>query len=327
VIHSTPSRVIPASETNSPTPPECLKSLRYDGFESRFKIIASPIAKTFNWVWEPGTGFSQWLDEDRGLFWIQGKPGSGKSTLLKEMFAQSQRSCKTQNSIFASFFFSNNGSPFEKSVNGLLRSLLLRILRHNDTFLSIILSHYEDKLGDRLSEDDMIDWDRQTLEGIFAAIAEGGPSSFRVCFFIDALDECSDASVKTLLLFFERVTDKANSLPVKICFTSRHLPYNVMFSSPRYPGFVLEDKTQSDIALYIKQKLRSLDLPSSGKFEEEELQHEVIRRYVRYCTYEIYNLAESKLGLMAPFCGSILSSQCSSGTVTMEIVCPSFSIA
>ncbi|UKZ68215.1 uncharacterized protein TrAtP1_009250 [Trichoderma atroviride] len=102
--------------------------------DSRINQIEDPSQNTFNWIFSLPL-FSQWLRKKSGLFWISGKPGSGKSTLMKHVFqSQSTKdlSHKWETSsidIKAGFFFHYRGTAIQKSLEGVLRSLIIHILK------------------------------------------------------------------------------------------------------------------------------------------------------------------------------------------------------
>ena len=99
----------------------------------RVNSIDDPFEYTFTWVFNLGI-FTQWLQEGTGLFWIHGKPGSGKSTLMKLIFQSPMTQEFLRNwrgtslEIVAGFFFHYRGSAIQKSLEGVLRSLILQIL-------------------------------------------------------------------------------------------------------------------------------------------------------------------------------------------------------
>ena len=80
------------------------------------------------------TGFGSWLRYEHGAYWIHGKAGSGKSTLMSQI-CNSNRTremlaewCPARRLLTPTFFFWNTGNQLQKSVNGLLRSLLYQII-------------------------------------------------------------------------------------------------------------------------------------------------------------------------------------------------------
>ncbi|KAF4549767.1 Hypothetical protein D9617_20g028230 [Elsinoe fawcettii] len=59
-------------------------SLELEETGHRLREIQSQYSSTFEWIFnDESLGFSSWLRDSRGIYWIQGKPGCGKSTLMK----------------------------------------------------------------------------------------------------------------------------------------------------------------------------------------------------------------------------------------------------
>ncbi|KAH6640664.1 hypothetical protein F5144DRAFT_105787 [Chaetomium tenue] len=98
----------------------------------RVEQIEDPFQDTFKWIFDLPV-FSNWLQEGSELFWIHGKPGSGKSTLMKHIFRSKQTWELLHNwrrgslEIQAAFFFSYRGSALQKSLEGVLRSLIIQV--------------------------------------------------------------------------------------------------------------------------------------------------------------------------------------------------------
>ena len=95
--------------------------------------IDTPFQDTLTWIFDLPI-FSNWLQEGRELFWIHGKPGSGKSTLMKYITRSKETWELLHNwrsgtmEVKASFFFHHRGSAVQKSLEGVLRSLVTQIL-------------------------------------------------------------------------------------------------------------------------------------------------------------------------------------------------------
>ncbi|KAK0736774.1 hypothetical protein B0T21DRAFT_367469 [Apiosordaria backusii] len=126
-----------------------LKSLSYKELPLRHDIIPKAHKVTLNWAFDgyadvsPETSersnafgnLSRWLSGPNGLFWISGKPGSGKSTLMK-FVADNERTkhllgkwSGDQPLIITAYYFTIYGTPIQRSLEGLLRSLLYKILQ------------------------------------------------------------------------------------------------------------------------------------------------------------------------------------------------------
>ena len=78
--------------------------------------------------------FSVWLMSGQGLYWISGKAGSGKSTLMHYICQHDRRLDYLRKwaqdglLLTPSYFFWAAGSRLQKSVDGLLRSLIYQML-------------------------------------------------------------------------------------------------------------------------------------------------------------------------------------------------------
>lgn len=78
--------------------------------------------------------FARWLKSGHGVYWINGKAGSGKSTLMNYICTHKRRVellkewCSTRRLLTPMFFFWNSGSLLQKSIDGLLRSLIHQMI-------------------------------------------------------------------------------------------------------------------------------------------------------------------------------------------------------
>lgn len=78
--------------------------------------------------------FAKWLNSGHGLYYIRGKPGAGKSTLMNYICQHRRRLellqewCGHRLLLTPAYFFWNAGSRQQKSVDGLLRSLIYQML-------------------------------------------------------------------------------------------------------------------------------------------------------------------------------------------------------
>ncbi len=76
----------------------------------------------------------KWLESGHGVYWINGKAGSGKSTLMNHICSYNRRLELLQEwsshrrLLTPSFFFWNSGSRQQKTIDGLLRSLIYQML-------------------------------------------------------------------------------------------------------------------------------------------------------------------------------------------------------
>lgn len=165
---------------------------------------------TCEWIWS--TKFGQWLEApEENLFWISGKPGSGKSTLMKYLAKPGRLEEKLPKGVkpwrVLSFFFDFQfGDKVANSVEGLLRSFLVEILKDRRDIAA--------RMGlltiDWAFEKDTVSW-RQRFDQAITLIDR------RFIVLIDGLDEF--AGKKTSLL--EVLTGFQEHSNLKLCLASR----------------------------------------------------------------------------------------------------------
>ena len=94
--------------------------------------------------------FARWLESGHGVYWINGKAGSGKSTLMNHICHHSRKLellkqwCSERRLLTPTFFFWNAGTRLQKSIDGLLRSLVYQMLKECRELVGCFsVSHYE----------------------------------------------------------------------------------------------------------------------------------------------------------------------------------------
>lgn len=111
-----------------------LESLKFQEMPFRERAIETAWEQTYSWAVEDSSNeLASWLKDGHGIFWISGKAGSGKSTLMKYLY--DQKNTRTllrewsddRRLIHARFFFWYAGTPLQKSITGLLKSVLYQI--------------------------------------------------------------------------------------------------------------------------------------------------------------------------------------------------------
>lgn len=202
--------------------------------------------------------YKGWLDYARlshhhGFLWISGKPGAGKSTIMKFLYLNMKSKVRRQGSVVASFFFNARGEYLEKSIFGMYRSLLLKLLEGYPMLQSI------------LDNPDVIPHNHvgcpslNVLKDLFSdAILSLGEKPF-TC-FVDALDECDEQQVVEMIQYFEDLAEQSacKGVPFRLCFSSRHYPYIVIKQGIR---LTLEDQTGhfEDLETYVASRLQIED--------------------------------------------------------------------
>jgi hypothetical protein len=240
-----------------------IQELSFAEMRQRQLDIKEAHYETFKWVFTPSsshpspTHFTEWLEHGDGTFWISGKPGSGKSTLMKYIVSHPQtgrlisRWAGESTLIAASFYFWSGGTPMQKSIDGLLRSLVCQVLRQCPSLIPNSFPEHWQSLMDaeRVKTAINLSFDRYDIAKAFQSFTGAEGQNTKFCFFIDGLDEYDGfdreiaALIKTL----------ASSPTIKICLASR--PHNIFvsdFGSDPKQMICIHEFTDWDICQYIK---------------------------------------------------------------------------
>jgi hypothetical protein len=264
---------------------ELLDSLYYPEMFERQQDIKPPSFGTFQWIFDSSPPvrhhtrgspefklredmrgmFARWLSSDEPLFWISGKAGSGKSSLMSLI----QSDSKTAKALAAwanglhvypfSFYFWRPGTKLQKSIHGLLRSLLHQLVTAKPTIFDLVIS-----TNPALHNG----W---TTTSLRAALRCSLPAFHedRVFLMVDGLDEYEDQHDAGLL---ELLLDCQHMAHVKICLASR--PETAILAKLKdYPSLRLQDLNAQDIETFVKGKLVPL-----GKLVTEELMRDIVKR-------------------------------------------------
>ena len=211
--------------------------------------------------------FQQWRDQDdlpshNGVLWIKGKPGAGKSTLMKHTLFYCQENLK--HGTIAAYFFNARGNKLEKTLMGMLRSLLYQLLERDPILCERFIQIYLDKEKKHGKE---WEWSVGELQNFLIFETKKGQIK-PFLLLVDALDECDELEVRKVVEFLEDLSVSAVNARVTlhICLSSRHYPTIDMKSRLELK---LEDQKQhdQDIIKYVQNKLRVRD----RKIEEELL--------------------------------------------------------
>ncbi|KAL7947037.1 hypothetical protein V8C42DRAFT_364272 [Trichoderma barbatum] len=208
-------------------------------------------------VWQ---AFVQWLQSDKRVFWIEGKPGAGKSTLLKFLL-QHENTQKgvdkwSPNTLIVSHFFWKPGDVLQKNLKGLLCSLNNQILSSEQYLVDHVLSEFR-LAGDK---DAIGDWEIAELESVFNSIMIQCKRS--VFFLIDGLDEAMET--EEIINFLDALIGLRN---IKLCISSRGEDIFLQRFS-KHDGFRLNDLTEHDMLRFATTELSAPDDRYPSKFLE-----------------------------------------------------------
>jgi hypothetical protein len=241
-----------------------LNSLYFEKIEDRRNMIERKHTKTLQWVFDPPTNsqwsrISDWLrDSALPVYWITGKAGSGKSTLMKWLLLEKQTRtlleewAGSREMLVASYYFWLAAkTPEQKSLSGLLRSLLYDLLQtHTELIPQVSPNRW------RAFDLDLVHFPAWTEEDLIAAIRvfiKSTHSTSCICLFIDGLDEF-DGKYHQRVEVIDLLKDLSVLAGVKICVSSRDwAEFEQAFGAG--PKLRLEDLTKNDIEDYINTEL------------------------------------------------------------------------
>ena len=115
-----------------------MQSLAFETMDLRYDEVHEAFQDTYEWIFrmedsEPNS-FVRWLRQGQDIYWINGKAGSGKSTLMKFLHRHGKYRehldtwAAGDELVLLNFFFWRAGSHEQKSIAGLLRTVLFQIL-------------------------------------------------------------------------------------------------------------------------------------------------------------------------------------------------------
>ncbi|EUC47766.1 hypothetical protein COCMIDRAFT_58713, partial [Bipolaris oryzae ATCC 44560] len=269
-----------------------LSSLYFKSMKTRHSNVASAHAQTFDWVFRPPSQksrhsrppvhFLDWLTHKNGIFWVSGKPGSGKSTLMKHICGHRRTRqtlklwAKGERCITAKYFFWSAGSTMQKSLKGLLQSLLFDIFKQCPEVISVACPENGTSWEAQMKEDES--WDFSDLSNMVRRITHCKEMAAKFCFFIDGLDEYDGRHFDVI-----KVLDNlAKSPNIKICVSSR--PWNIFEDAYGHDvtrKLYLQDLTRQDIKVYVKHRFDEYFaqlLPTSQDKRFKELLEEITNK-------------------------------------------------
>ncbi|KAM7215819.1 hypothetical protein V8F06_008760 [Rhypophila decipiens] len=257
-----------------------IKSLKYPTMNDRPNQIADPHAETFEWIFtgpplpnadEASSRFSAWLrDPAQQLFRITGKPGSGKSTFVKFLVDDPRTrdgltsyECSARDVVILSHFIWGAGQAMERSVRGMLCSLIYQLIDENDPMGDKVLKNFPKTKA----KDSCSDWSEKELRNVLGFLL--GDSSKAFCFFIDGLDEISETDGQLKLM--ELIREMRAGSNMKMCISSRPEPI-LKKHLGLFPTVRMQDLTQADIFKFTSSLLRRRLLDNSIDLNTTEYQ-------------------------------------------------------
>jgi hypothetical protein len=247
-----------------------LDSLRFPQHQERRQQIDQAQRETYQWILRPTPDSTQhwdsltaWLassTESRRIYWINGKPGAGKSTIMRFLDQNIILPdhllpwAEHQPVLSAQYFFWNPGEKLQKSLTGLLRTLLSQLLEQRPESIPQVVQQGKWNAA-RFSGNHPIDWTDSELRHTLHCFTASVRRSAKIFLLVDGLDELDgsdNAREEVINLLF----NMASFENVKICLSSR--PWNIFRDAfNEFPQLKLEDLTRNDISKYVIAQLRS----------------------------------------------------------------------
>ncbi|KAK4908430.1 hypothetical protein LTR49_022698 [Elasticomyces elasticus] len=259
-----------------------LSSLFFPEINQCRSNVTAAYPNTFQWIFgvpdandslvphtREAVNFTSWLRADASVYWISGKAGSGKSTLMA-FILEDPRTMKGLKSwspdspvYLLSFFFWRAGSELQKSVLGLLRSLLYQLCQYVPTVIGLIVS----ELG--LSHVRLPTWTEKILMDAIK-VAMSAATGTRFCVLIDGLDELVGGYDGLVDLVFDLQTCDN----VKCCVSSRpEIELHVRLAECQH--LRLQDLNQSDIEAFVFARLHLLP---QDEVRKNNLRNSIVHR-------------------------------------------------
>lgn len=241
--------------------------LQFWTMDRRKELIPKEHENTFEWILSegpsvesslPAINFTDWLSNNEPVYWISGKPGSGKSTLMKYISGSSKATsylkkwASNTTLVTASFYFwSSAKDPLQKSSAGLLRSIMLQILRQCP---DLIQHAFPDQWQERhdmgaLRRFSQIDPTAAELLTAYQRISGLLPATkVKFCFFIDGLDEY-DGEPADIVKLIDSLSKTEN---LKACISSRPWPqFESEFGGNNPWKLYVHELTNADMGVYV----------------------------------------------------------------------------
>jgi nucleoside phosphorylase len=218
---------------------------------------------TCEWVLE-SPEIRQWLGKESpaaghesNILWLYGNPGTGKSTMaitLAEKLPEDPLFAR-EDAILA-YFFCDSSSEKHRTATAILRGLLYQAIQNRPSSLGFLVSKYrgyKDKLF-------------SSFDALWSVLMEiGNSSGLKLYCIIDALDECDDEALESLLVQLNRTfqpgDSRYNQSGIRALITSR--PYEeIRLHLYEFPNQDLASYPQvrNDLAIFIEQKVEELSV-------------------------------------------------------------------
>ena len=242
----------------------------------RHQEIRKAFPGSCTWIFH-NESYQKWINEDRGLLWIKGKPGSGKSTVIKRILDSFAKQ-KAFGQIQLYFFFHRRGDPLQYTQLGMLRTILYQLLSQVASVRRIFNTAWEEKTRVQGGERYARNWQLEELRDLFSSLLLAATEDGNIRIFVDALDEAGEEPAKDLLSYFYGLSDEVRESEacVSICFSCRKYP---VFANNSGLEIWVDNGNYNDITAYTVAELdRQLVKDSSHQNVVDVLQADFARK-------------------------------------------------
>lgn len=245
-----------------------MESLKFPQMYDRRDSIQSAHEGTFRWAllstseqdlgWD---NFATWLSDpepEHRLYWVNAKPGAGKSGLIRFLDEELQANQQMQpwaghlRVLRLSYYFWNPGNALQKSLVGVLRTILHQLFDAIPESLAPCVPHHKEQLARHMSRPDTT-WSEIELRDCFRKAMTALQSTVKILVLVDGLDEIDgdDDTREDLVEFMQEMARYSN---VKLCVSSRRWPlFQDAFAI--CPQLRLEDLNAHDIEQFVNAQL------------------------------------------------------------------------
>lgn len=239
---------------------KCLRDLRVtDPADDKERIESEKgrlLKDSYKWILD-NPDFCLWrTDPGHRLLWINGDPGKGKTMLLCGIIEELMRLSSAQDGPPLSFFFCQATDDRINNATAILRGLIYHLAKQRRSLLAHVREAYD------VSGEDLFKVNAWfAMCRIFEKILQD-PVMENAIIVVDALDECSEAS---LPLFLDFVAEHITSSRVKWILSSRRENYiGQKLNSNRIQGLLCLELNnalaiQDAVKSYICRKAEDLE--------------------------------------------------------------------
>ncbi|KAF5255430.1 hypothetical protein FOXYS1_14163, partial [Fusarium oxysporum] len=275
----------------------CVRSLAFEGMDSRPTEIKTAAAGTCSWLIQHKV-YKTWESRNRSLLWIKGKPGSGKSTLLR--YARDNITASPRDKdrpLVLSFFFNGRGSELQKTAEGMYRSLLCQLQSKLPEAVEALEATFKQRDAAFGKHSENWQWGPSELGHHFASSLWKALETRPVELFVDALDECGEENAQSVAEEFSSLLHRASTVYLKqfrICFTCRHYP---ILDLKNVLEICIERENERDISTFVERKLSSFSERTGSKIAEYISKHaEGVFLWASLVVNKVLNLDRKRTG-------------------------------